>query len=87
MGADIAEALKHRLADLRAATSIRDLVVGKPRTLDIGHVNCLVIDLCEGNRMVLQANHPENPLTDSGELDWDKVSRIKVIYIGGSEYE
>ena len=87
MGENIAEALKHRLADLRAATSIKDLIAGKPRTLGVGHLNCLVIDLCDGSRMVLKANHPENPLTDSGDLHWEKVSRIKVMYIGSGEYE
>ena len=87
LGEDVAEALKHRLADLRAATSIRELMVGKPRTMTVGHMDYLVIDICEGSQMVLKANHPENPLTDDGELDWERVSRIKVIHIGSVLYD
>ena len=86
LGAEIAEALRGRLADLRAATSMDDLIVGNPHTLECRESNYLVIDLCQGHRIVLKANHPENPLTDCGRLDWAKVSRIKVIHIGG-EYE
>lgn len=85
-GVVITEVLKHRLADLRAATSISDLVVGNPRISDVVHTDCLVIDLRPGHQVVLKANHPENPLTDTGQLDWEKVRRLKVIHIG-SEYE
>ena len=85
-GGGIAEILKHRLADLRAATCINDLVVGNTRFLDVAYADCLVIDLCPGHQVVLRANHPENPLTDTGQLDWEKVRRLKVIHIG-SEYE
>ena len=86
LGAEIAEALRGRLADLRAATSMGDLIVGNPHTVEFGGMNNLVIDLCQGHQIVLKANHPENPVTDSGRLEWAKVSRIKVTHIGG-EYE
>jgi hypothetical protein len=33
LGADVAESLKHRLADLRAARTATDLLVGRPRTI------------------------------------------------------
>ena len=83
LGAEIAEALRRRLADLRAATSIADLIVGNPHTVEVGSKNYLVIHLFRRHQIVLEANHPENPLTDSGQLDWAKVSRIKVAYVGG----
>ena len=86
LGGEIAEALRRRLADLRAATSIADLIVGNPHTVETGSIDYLVIDLCSRHQIVLEANHPETPLTDSGQLDWPKVSRIKVTYVGG-EYE
>ena len=86
LGPEVAEVLKRRLADLRAATSIDDLIIGKPRISDIGHTTCLVVDLCRGHHIILKANHPKNPLTETGKLDWAKISRIKVTYIG-SEYD
>ena len=83
LGAEIAEALRRRLADLRAATSIADLIVGNPHTVEVGSKNYLVIHLFRSHQIVLEANHPKNPLTDSGQLDWAKVSRIKITHVGG----
>ena len=77
----VADALQHRLADLRAATSIKDLVVGRPRPLDDGEKQNMVVDLCDSHRLVFCANHPKNPLAESGKLDWQSVSRVKVLRI------
>jgi plasmid maintenance system killer protein len=78
LGANAAEALKHRLADLRAATCARDLLVGRPRRLDGGDGQDMVLDVCDGHRIVFSANHSNNPKTESGDVDWAKVSRIKI---------
>ena len=67
-------------------TSVDDLVVGNPHAVESGGTNYYTVDLCQGYQIVLKANHPENPLTDSGQIDWAKVSRIRVTHIGG-EYE
>ena len=82
LGVDVAEVLKRRLADLRAATSVDDLVVGKPRMLNEEPDSCLVIDLSRSHQIVLKANHPENPVTEKGRTDWTKVFRIKITFIG-----
>lgn len=81
LGSKVAEALKHRLADLRAATSIVDLVAGRPRIADGGHSQQMIVDLCDGYRITFCANHPNNPVTEHGKLDWTKVSRIKILGI------
>ena len=80
LGTRVAEFLKRRLADLRAATSVDDLVAGRPRALE-GTDQLMVVDLCDGHRMVFCANHPKNPMTESGELDWARVSRVKILRI------
>lgn len=84
LGPMAAEGLKHRLADLCAATTIKDLVAGRPRLLDDVGRQCMVIDLCDGYQMVLCANHPNNPVTESGNLDWPRINRIKILWIGGN---
>jgi len=81
LGPEVAEVLKHRLADLRAGTSIYDLVAGRPRLLDNGDHQRMVVDLCNGYRVVLEANHPNNPVTEADRLAWVKISRIKVLRI------
>lgn len=80
-GAAVAEILKHRLADLCAATSIKDLLVGRPRPMDGTNDLCMILDLFEGYQIVFCANHPKNPLTQAGRVDWSKVSRVKIMRI------
>ena len=79
LGDPVAAALKSRLADLDAAMSPSDLVAGRPR---IGEdKETMVIDLCQGYRIVFAANHPNNPLSERGEVDWRKVSRVRILRI------
>jgi len=87
LGSSVAEMLKHRLADLCAATSINDLVAGQPRVLDGAVLQHMVVDLSAGYLMIFCANHPNNPLTESGKIDWPKVSRIKILRIEGDHVQ
>lgn len=77
----VAEALKRRLADLEAATSIKDLLVGNPRTLPGSNGKEMVLDLSDGFRIVFSANHPKKHMTQDNNLDWGKVTRIKILRI------
>ena len=79
----VANILQHRLADLRAATATKDLVAGKPRLLDGMGGQDMAVDLCNGHRIIFTANHPENPQSETGNVDWAKVSRIKILRIEG----
>jgi hypothetical protein len=81
LGPTVAEFLKHRLADLHAALSVMDIVVGQPRVLDNVSHEHMVVNLCDDYRLVFCANHPKNPLTGDGKLDWSRVRRIKIIRI------
>lgn len=78
LGTKVAETLKHRLGDLRAATSINEVIVGQPRLLDAEQ---MVIDLCDGYHIIFSANHPKKPISEDGALDWTKVSRVKILRI------
>jgi toxin HigB-1 len=81
VGETVAKTLKHRLADLRAATSVKDLVAGKPRLLPAPEANNMAVDLCEGRRLVFSANHVNNPTGREDNLDWSRVTRIKILRI------
>ena len=85
LDSEVAEILKHRLADLRAATSIMDLITGRPRKLDGVKWQQMIINLCDGYGIVFCANHLNNPMTETGDLDWARVSRIKILRIGKSD--
>jgi hypothetical protein len=77
-GQDVAYALIDRLADLDSAVSIKDVQLGQPQAFENGE---LILDLATSCRLLCCANHPNNPRTTSGAIDWEKVSRVKIVNI------
>jgi hypothetical protein len=69
------------VADLRAATSIQDIVAGRPRELQGARQNHIALDLCDGYRLVFCANHNKIPVCESGGVNWSKVNRVKIVEI------
>lgn len=84
-GDEIAQQLIRRLADLRAAESVFELVVGNPRRIDGMSDGYMVIDIIEGVFMVFSANHLRMPMQKDGSTNWAKVSRIKISKIGNKD--
>jgi hypothetical protein len=82
LGEDTAAALIGRLADLRSAASIYELPAGQPRLLLDASEPTVVVDLTPGQQLSFCANHTKKPLTEQGELDWTRVSRIRILGIG-----
>lgn len=80
LGQEIAENLKRRLADLRAAVSVHDLPLGNPRVNE-SNVDEMMIDIGANARLVFTANHPKNPRAERGEVAWDRVVRLKLLRI------
>lgn len=83
LGNSVAEVLKHRLADLRAATSVKDLLAGRPRVLDGSEGKHMVVDLADGYRLVFKSNHINRPNDPVDEINWAQVTRIKILRIDG----
>lgn len=81
LGERAAAKLKRRLADMRAAASVKELVAGRPREVEGGRRPCFAVDLCDGSHIVFCANHHTTPLLASGGVDWSKVSRVKILRI------
>lgn len=82
LGEETADALIGRLADLWAAASIYELPAGRPRVLAEANKSTAVVDLTPGYQLSFCANHPKNPpVNEDGELDWTRVSRIKILGI------
>ena len=82
LGVHVAAHLKRRLADLRAAGTIMDLIASPPFIL--GTPEIMAMELAEGYRIVFMANHTEPPTLDSGQLDWSSVTRVKVLEVAQS---
>ena len=81
LGVEAAGALRHRLADFRAARTVKDLIVGRPRIWDEAQEQVMSVDLYDGYQVIFCANHVNNPRNGSGKVDWLRVSRIKILRI------
>jgi hypothetical protein len=79
LGDAIAKALRSRLADCEAASTVSDLLVGRP--MELGDGTIAIELLGNGSSMVFTANHPDVPMTPSGKVDWAKVQSIRVLRI------
>ena len=81
LGVAVAERLRRRLSDLRAATSVKDLVAGKPRELARRPQSLFAVQLGGGARLVFRSNHIVTPVLASGNADWSQVTRVKILRI------
>jgi hypothetical protein len=78
-GEQISAALRRRLADLRAASSVQDVLVGNLRSSVDGNIPCKILDLAASAQLIFCSNHPKPPMNETGEIDWANVSRIKIL--------
>jgi len=78
LGVDIANELRRTVADLRASTSVRDLLVGAPRETQEDKI---ALDVGTSFQITFCANHNTVPKLESGAIDWSKVSRVKILGI------
>jgi proteic killer suppression protein len=76
----VAASLRSRVADLRAAGSVADLVAGRPATLEAGEP-ALLIALAEGYVLRCRPNHASLHRTSLGSIDWSRVRRIHLVAI------
>lgn len=81
LGSDIASKLKSRLADMRAAESVTDLIVGNPREMVYQDMPAFKIDLSPKECLIFCPVHSKLPVLLNGSIDWHNVSRIKLICI------
>lgn len=83
-GARLGETIKNRLADIRAATTISDVVAGNPREISRDGKPAMALDLEDGYVMVFSPNHLRIPVRSDSSVDWKAVSRIKILVIEAS---
>ena len=78
-GMTVAKTLRNRLADIRAAQTLTDLIAGRPRWVDPLR-KTLTVDLTDRYRMVLSVNHPVLG-NRSPRLSADNIHRVKLLRI------
>lgn len=78
-GPEVARQLRERLASMREADNVFELLTGRPRPIPGGDGRCYEVFLPENFRMVICANHKVLPrLGGSDSVDWSKVTRVIV---------
>lgn len=77
LGPEVAKVLRDRLADLRAAISIKDILLGNPMEVE---QNNFKIELFDNFRLVFGNGHPTKPNSNK-IIDWSTINRIKILKI------
>lgn len=75
----LAYALRARLADLAAATTVSDIFVGIPKELDGDRWDHMALSLPYQHQLVFKSGHSSPRLLESGKVDWSRVSRVFII--------
>jgi hypothetical protein len=74
----VADQLKDRIADLRAATSPMELIAGSPRFIE-GKNPRVILQIGASHELTCGVNHAKPRLTDDLQTDWLHVQRLKII--------
>lgn len=82
LGAVGARKLRARLADLMAASSVRELTTGRPHPLQGDRAGEFALDLDGGRRLVFKTDNDPIPRKEDGSIDWSNVTKICVTYVG-----
>lgn len=81
-GIEIAHELRARLADMRAAENVSELVAGRPREIVLNDDRLYVVDIAKGYRIVLRANNLRIRQQVQGkEIDWSQVDCVQIINV------
>lgn len=82
LGKACARKLFARLADLKAASHVGELVAGYPHPLKGDRAGQFSIRLDGGKRLVFSPANEPVPLTDDGSVDWRRVTSVRIVFIG-----
>jgi hypothetical protein len=82
LGAEVAHDLAERLADLSALGTVAEFFDLFPEGFEKRSATECALKLKEEREILFCAGHVKVPKIESGETDWAKVTRIKIIRVG-----
>jgi proteic killer suppression protein len=82
LGKDATKKLHARLTNLYAADVVTDLVAGRPHPLKYKREGQFALNISKRDRLVFISDHEPLLLDTDNKTDWNKVSKIKIIFIG-----
>ena len=82
LGRPCAKKLFSRLADLKAAENVGELIAGYPHPLKGDRAGQFSVRLEGGKRLVFRPTNEPLPLDEKGSVDWKRVTRVSIVFIG-----
>jgi hypothetical protein len=82
LGIATAKILRSRLADLRDAECMDDIVAGPPAILNNRPPGRIAIPIGKNSFLFLRSNHRSTPITPDGNVRWSEIYRIQILRIG-----
>lgn len=79
LGTVVADILRRRLADLRAATNIDDIVLGNPSIVTFGNDQRYILEMDKYGTLCFEPNNVRNFATEGGAIEWAIVSRLQLV--------
>lgn len=89
LGEEASSNMRNRLKEIFAATCLDDIFVlslGDPKVELDDTLQAEVVTICIGgpSKLIFLPNHiRKKPVTDSGNIDWARITRLKLIKIEG----
>jgi len=82
LGAESARKLQSRLADLRAARNVTELLAGRPHPYKGKKEKRFSLDLSGGDRLLFIPSENPPPQKEDGGIDWMAVTEVTIVFIG-----
>jgi len=82
LGEVCARKLRSRLADLRAAESVKDIASGRPHPLKGDRAGEFALNLEGAKRLVFKPASDPIPYREDRSIDWFKISSIYIVFVG-----
>lgn len=85
LGSELANSLRARLADIRAATTMQDLMLFQSESPTQGRTPKMAIQVSKTCEIFLVSNHRSHNGKAADEIDFSEVKRVRIIEIGVHE--
>ncbi len=82
LGADSARRLGTRLSEMHAAATVGELFAGNPHPLTGDREGEFALNLAGAKRLVFVPTDDPIPSTETGQIDWPRVSSVKIVFAG-----
>ena len=82
LGAESANKLQRRIAELFNAENVSELVAGRPHPLQGARAGSFALDLHGGQRLLFKPPLQPPPTKKDGGIDWASVTKITITELG-----